>query len=74
MEILADSESAQIPPRYRRPLVGNSDFFSSLVQADGRFYFSGILNSWPGLTALELIELRDGKKLLWASPVEKERA
>ena len=38
--------------------VRASDFFSSLAQtADGRWVFSGVLNGWPGLTALELQSL-----------------
>lgn len=65
--LLPDTYKPNIAARRRRPTVAASDFFSSLVEADGRYFFSGVLNGWPALTTLELLELRDGKKLLWAS-------
>lgn len=44
-----------IKPRRPVPTVRVSEFASSLVKTeDGRWLFTGVLNGWPGLTALEL--------------------
>ena len=47
-----------IKPRRASLPVRHEDFFSSLVQvADGRWIFSGVLNGWPGMTAMELVSI-----------------
>ena len=57
--VIADSDrSFQIQARRPVSQVRNSDFFSSLVKTDdNRWIFTGVLNGWPGLRCLELLEI-----------------
>lgn len=52
-----------LKPRRPTPHVRSSDFFGSLVAVDGRWYFSGVLNGWPGLTNLEVVAITSRTRL-----------
>lgn len=67
--IYADNYAKPLKDMAGKPRALATDFFSSLVEGpDNRWYFSGVLNGWDGLTSLELVRLTDGKqKQLWSS-------
>ena len=60
VHIYRDNADLTLKDKSGKPQVFASDFFSSLVNAvDDRWFFSGVLNGWDGLTTLELLEIRD---------------
>lgn len=59
---ILNSEKTAIKPRRPSLAVRSSNFFKSLTKVGPRYIFSGILNGWPGLTCLEVLDLeRKGK-------------
>ena len=70
VNLLPDERKEEITPRSQDLAATISDFFSSLVETDGRYFFSGVLNDWPALTSLEVILLKNGPDVLWSSEGE----
>jgi len=57
-----DAKKHCVKPRRGMLVVSENDFFSSLTRVDAdaknsRWFFSGVLNSWPSLTCLELLKI-----------------
>ncbi|GAX23633.1 hypothetical protein FisN_12Hh206 [Fistulifera solaris] len=61
---ILNSERTAIKPRRPSLAVRSSNFFQSLTKVGPRYIFSGILNGWPGLTCLEVLELEKKGKIV----------
>jgi hypothetical protein len=67
-----DMEKKTIKPRRPTMPLTMTDFLSSLTRVDNRYIFHGMLNGWPSLTTLEVLQIEQRRHHNTLVPSPKE--